>query len=82
MRSSQLSVFLLWDFGTEAQPLEIPMLRAVDLSRELAQEHKDFLDSRDKYGVHYEIERRSTNHLFAKNSLGRLDKLKERKIKP
>lgn len=79
MRSTQPTVFLVWDFGSEALqiPKEAnPYLRAVDTDRATAQKHRAFLV---KKGIDAKIESCSANHLFGLARLGTLERINRRK---
>lgn len=59
-------IYLVW----ELYPIEDgrPQLRAVDLSKDLAKMHKEFLESETDRKI--SIEERRANHCFGKNALG------------
>jgi len=77
MRSIEPTVYLVWDFGSEATQSEYPTLRAVNLTFDLAQQHKAFLE---KKGIKTMIESCSANHLFAQDCLGTLERIEKREI--
>jgi len=74
MRSTQITVLLIWDFGSEGTQPEYPTLRAVDLTYDLAKAHKEHLE---KKGVKVMIESCSSNHLFG--DLGNTERIEKRR---
>ena len=78
MRSNEPTLFIIWDFGSEATQPEFPTLRAVDTFIEKARRHKAFLQK--KYPCKkFVIESLSANHLFGASSLGTLERISKRK---
>lgn len=77
MRSTEITVFLVWDFGSEATQEDAPQLRAVDLDCDLAREHRDHLEQK---GLKVLLESCSANHLFAEKCLGTLERIGNRTV--
>jgi len=76
MRSRDGTVFLIWDWGSEARQEERPTLRAVDMTYDLAKDHKTHLETK---GIKTIIESCSPNHLFAEECLGTLERIEKRR---
>lgn len=79
MKSVEPTLFLVWDFGSEALqiPKEAnPYLRAVDTNIVTARKHRDYLA---KKGIDAKIESCSANHLFGLACLGSLKRIGGRK---
>jgi hypothetical protein len=74
MRSTQPTVLLVWDFGSEATQPQYPTLRAVDLDYELAKQHREYLQQK---GIKVMIESCSANHLFGE--LGNTERIEKRR---
>lgn len=74
MRSTQQTVLLVWDFGSEGTQPTYPTLRAVDTDYVLAQAHKIHLE---KKGLKVMIESCSSNHLFG--DLGNTKRIDKRR---
>lgn len=75
MRSTEPTLFLVWDFGSEATQPEYPTLRAIDTTFDLATQHKQFLEQK---GIKTMIESCSANHLFGQECLGTLERIEKR----
>jgi squalene cyclase len=75
MRSTEPTLYLVWDFGSEATQPEYPTLRAVDSTFELAVKHKEYLEQKRIKAM---IESISQNHLFAESCLGKLERIEKR----
>lgn len=85
MRSNEPTVFLLWDFGSEAEQFDYPQLRGVfteyksdDEKAKTAVKARDFL-ARKRPCRKFVIESCSANHLFAESCLGSIDRIEKRK---
>lgn len=85
MKSTERTVFLLWDFGSEAEQFDYPQLRGVfteyksdDDKAITAVKARDFLQLKRPCRK-FVIESCSANHLFAESCLGSIERISRRK---